>query len=146
MFGFLAALGPVGITTAAIGTIGYAIYNYVKEDENESLDIEQNVAINHHDKKNNLIKQKIKNYKQMQKKKIKKQYGIDIEFVSESSKIASSSLGMMYVNIDSFTMDYKTKVSIDDEIQKKDLLIKNSEKEIAELNKLLRELKELRNE
>ena len=152
MFGFLAALGPVGIAAAVIGTAGAVAYSYLKDDEDT---INTNTSDScHHASKNEIIKNQIKNYKMKQKKRIKKNYHIDIKFVTEYQKkntklnVNESTYGILGVAALAYEIadfGYKKRVIIlDDELNRFNK-IKEIEDEIEELSHLSKELMELKN-
>jgi hypothetical protein len=95
MFGFLAALGPVGIAAAVVGTVGVAAYGALKDDEYERTthsnksEKEAEIVGATKTEKNNKIHQDIKAYKSKQVKRFKDKYDIDINFYSDKSKSSS---------------------------------------------------------
>lgn len=86
MWGFAAALGPVGWGIAAIGTAAtiyaaskddYETTTYSNKSEKENEAKEENRI-----EKNNKIYQEIESYKEKQIKRLKDKYDVDIEFSS----------------------------------------------------------------
>lgn len=146
MFAFLAALGPIGIGAAIVGTAATAAYAYMKDDE-KSESSPQNTT--HHEEKNEIIKNEIESYKKNQEKRLKEKYGINIKFGSDSLQglfnyISSISFitGGLYANLDSSSKV----INLADEIDKKFEFISKLENEIQELDNLIFELKRMKNE
>jgi len=129
MFGFLAVLGPVGAVVAGVATLGVAAYNFMDDDEYDTIDTTES---NHHDEKNELIKKEIESYKQKQINIFKTTYGIDIEFVPKQKEL-SNILFMGHTISNAFdntsTIAYKCDIALFKEIDK-------LQKEIDELGKL----------
>mgnify|MGYP000199122666 CR=1 FL=1 len=122
MFAFLAALGPVGIGIAVVGTVATAAYAYMKDDEN-SEDTKSNTAdINHRKEKNTIIKNEIEKYKNSQINRLNNKYDVNIEF--NSNKIIIS----------------------DTEINNKFEYISRLENDIQELSNLIFQLERIKNE
>lgn len=143
MFAFLAALGPIGIGAAIVGTVATAAYAAMKDDEkNESTS--QNTT--HHEEKNKIIKNEIENYKNEQEKRLKEKYGINVKFGSDLfqrlSSIGTGILGAMYSNLDSSSKI----INIDKEIDQRFEYISKLENEIQELDNLIFELERMKNE
>lgn len=138
MFAFLAAFGPIGIGAAIVGTVATAACAYMKDDE-KSESSPQNTT--HHEEKNEIIKNEIKSYKKTQEKRLKKKYGINLKFGSDSFQGLFNHLSI-YANLDS-----RSKViNFADEIDKKFEFISKLENEIQELDNLIVELERMKNE
>ena len=145
MFAFLAALGPIGIGAAIVGTVATAAYAAMKDDEkNESTS--QNTT--HHEEKNKIIKNEIENYKNEQEKRLKEKYGINVKFDSDLfhglfNHLSNSSFTeSWYSNLNSSSKV----IQLTDEIDKKFEYISKLENEIQELDNLIFELKRMKNE
>jgi hypothetical protein len=145
MFAFLAALGPIGIGAAIVGTAATAAYAYMKDDE-KSESSPQNTT--HHEEKNKIIKNEIENYKKIQEKRLKEKYGINVEFGSDLFQglfnhfLNPSFIGAVYSNLDSSSKV----INLTDEIDKKFESIAKLENEIQELDNLIFELERMKNE
>ncbi len=163
MFGFLAAFGPIGITAAVVGTVGAVVYNYMKDDEGESVDTKQNAITNHRYKKNTSMQQGIENFKQMEKKRIKNKYSIDIEFVTNDQKkqtkfgIIQAVLKDKPIQTSVVTTSYIVQMVLSKNNKNKIIILDNTsdenfdfmtklESEITELDNLVNKLKEFKNE
>ncbi len=85
MFAFLAALGPIGIGAAIIGTVATAAYASMKDDEKSNSE-SSNSDTKHNEEKNTTINGGIENYKENQKNRFKNNYGVDIKFVTKLEK------------------------------------------------------------
>lgn len=130
MFGFLAALGPVGITVAVIGTAATAAYNYMKENENTtesstSSKKSESMKENHTKEINKIIEKEIIEFKSNQENRIKLNYNVKISFKPSSSSF---------------------KVNIEENMSIKFASVDNLQKEVDELNILIQELEALKNE
>lgn len=121
MFGFLAALGPIGIGAAIVGTIATAAYVYMKDDEKSESTKSKNQF---QEEKNKIIKTEIESFKNKEKKRLKEKYNVNIEF----------------------DLNINYKIIMDSEISKKSKIISNLENEIQELDNLIFELKRMKNE
>ena len=145
MFAFLAALGPIGIGAAIVGTAATAAYAYMKDDE-KSGSSPQNTT--HHEEKNKIIKNEIKSYKKNQEKRLKEKYGINVEFGSDLFQglfnhfLNPSFIGAVYSNLDSSSKV----INLTDEIDKKFESIAKLENAIQELDNLIFELERMKNE
>jgi hypothetical protein len=149
MFAFLAALGPIGIGAAIVGTAATAAYAYMKDDENTESTKSNTENTTHHEEKNKLIKSEIESYKKSQKKRLKSKYGINIKFGPDSFQGLFNHLsntpaiiGSLYSNLDSSSKV----INIADEIDKKFESISKLEDEIQELDNLIFELERMKNE
>lgn len=145
MFAFLAALGPIGIGAAIVGTVATTAYGCMKDDEKSESSPENTT---HNEEKNKIIKNEIKNYKKLQEKRLKEKYGINVKFGSDLFQglfHRSSSIGYMgglYANLDSSSKV----INLSDEIDKKFESIPKLEDEIQELDNLIFELKRMKND
>jgi predicted RNase H-like nuclease (RuvC/YqgF family) len=124
MFAFLAALGPVGIGAAIVGTVATAAYAYMKDDEKSETTKSTSENTAHQEEKNKIIKTEIESFKSQQKKRLKDEYNINIEFHSNN----------------------RSKIIIDSKINIKPVSISNLENEIQELDNLISELERMKNE
>ena len=79
MFPFLAALGPIGIGAAIVGTAATAAYAYMKDDEkSESTKSESTKSKNQfQEEKNKIIKTEIESFKNKEKKRLKEKIDPD---------------------------------------------------------------------
>ena len=71
MFAFLAALGPIGIGAAIVGTAATAAYAYMKDDEKSESTKSKNQF---QEEKNKIIKTEIESFKNKEKKRLKDKY------------------------------------------------------------------------
>jgi hypothetical protein len=118
MFAFLAALGPVGIGIAVVGTVVTAAYAYKNSEDTKS----NTADINHRKEKNTIIKNEIEKYKNSQINRLNNKYDVNIEF--NSNKIIIS----------------------DTEINNKFEYISRLENDIQELSNLIFQLERIKNE
>lgn len=168
MFGFLAALGPVGIAAAVVGTVGAAAYGAMSDDDYETTtysnksekEAEARRKVEK-TKKENLLNE-IESYKKAQSKRLKKKYDVNIKFnktvISGSNKnmyvvhstIFSSLIGKSGLKIAKEKLNHevflKETVNVSGNNTDEDDIITKLEDENKEILKLIKDLETAKDE
>lgn len=148
MFGFLAALGPIGAVAAVAGTVGVAV---LASGSNSSKRTDEDlVRHDYNESKKDLIQEEIDLYIEKQITRVRKKYEIDISINTTILELSTSSelesrYGL-FGNMKSLNLNETPIVEVLSENTTFTTRIKNTKSNINELTSAIKLLKEAKNE
>jgi len=151
MFGFLAALGPVGMAAAAIGTVATVIYAASSSDDDEivtssnKLEKEREAKRESEKEKDALILNDIEKYKEKERKRFKRKYNANIEFKAKNGEAFSGPVTFLAA-VAKGANDEESIILQDSELDNLSKSIKDLERKKCEMLSLVQELEGLKNE